>query len=135
MGYAIVSYLLDTNAITAWVKKDKTFLARLAGVAPTDLCMSVVTEHELRYGIAWNPTLRLRGVVERLLEVVPLIAMESPVAARAAQLKADLRRHGVTVGPYDLLIAATALVHNLTMVTHNTREFNRIPGLQVEDWQ
>ena len=51
------------------------------------------------------------------------------------ELRADLRRTGQLIGPNDTMIAATALVHKLTLVTHNTRQFNRVPGLRIEDWE
>ena len=128
-------YLLDTNAITAWAKRDAHFIARIQIAMPSDLRISVMTEHELRYGIACNPGLRLRPVVERMLTMLQKVTVDSDVAATAALLRADLRKRGLPVGPYDLLIAATALTHGLTVVTHNTREFSRVPGLNLEDWQ
>ena len=130
-----MKYLLDTNAMTAWAKRDSHFITRLQTLAPSDLAISVLTEHELLYGIACNPQFRLRPVLERLLEILPKLPLDSPTVAKAALARADLRRHGLPIGPYDLLIAATALEHGLTMVTHNAREFERVPGLLVEDWQ
>ena len=56
-------------------------------------------------------------------------------AERYAELRADLQRQGQIIGGNDMQIAAIALVHGLILVTHNTREFSRIPGLSLEDWQ
>ena len=128
-------YLLDTNAMTAWAKRDAHFIARIQTSVPSDLRISVLTEHELRYGIACNPNLRLRPVLERMLAVLQKVMVDSDIAATAALVRADLRRQGQPIGPYDLLIAATALTHHLTVVTHNTREFSRVAGLRLEDWQ
>ena len=128
-------YLLDTNAITAWAKKDAHFIARIQIAVPSDLRISVMTEHEMRYGIACNPNLRLRPVLERMLAVLQKVMVDSDIATTAALVRADLRRQGQPIGPYDLLIAATALTHHLTVVTHNTREFSRVAGLRLEDWQ
>ena len=130
-----MKYLLDTNAMTAWAKRDAHFIARIQTSVPSDLRISVMTEHELRYGIACNPNLRLRPVLERMLTLLQKVMVDSDVAATAALLRADLRRQGQPVGPYDLLIAATALTHGLTVVTHNTLEFSRVEGLNLEDWQ
>lgn len=130
-----MKYLLDTNAITAWVKKDPHFIYQLQVLAPADLAISVLTEHELLYGIACNPQFKLRPVLERLLAVLVKLPLDSAMVARAAQVRAELRRRGLPIGPYDLLIAATALEHGLTLVTHNTEEFKRVHGLVVEDWQ
>ena len=128
-------YLLDTNAMTAWAKRDAHFIARIQTSVPSDLRISVMTEHELRYGIACNPNLRLRPVLERMLTMLQKVMVDSDIAANAALVRADLRRQGQPIGPYDLLIAATALTHHLTVVTHNTREFSRVAGLRLEDWQ
>lgn len=130
-----MTYLLDTNAMTAWAKKDAHFIARIKTSVPSDLRISVMTEHELRYGIACNPNLRLRPVLERMLTMLQKVMVDSDIAANAALVRADLRRQGQPIGPYDLLIAATALTHHLTVVTHNTREFSRVAGLRLEDWQ
>ena len=130
-----MKYLLDTNALTAWAKKDDHFIARIQSLVPADLCISVMTEHELRYGIACNPNLRLRPVLERMLGLLQKVMVDSEIAATAALMRAELRQQGQPIGPYDLLIAATALTHQLTVVTHNTREFSRVAGLSLEDWQ
>ena len=130
-----MKYLLDTNAITAWAKRDAHFIARIQTSVPSELRISVMTEHELRYGIACNPNLRLRPVLERMLTMLQKVMVDSDIAATAALVRADLRKQGQPIGPYDLLIAATALTHHLTVVTSNTREFSRVAGLSLEDWQ
>jgi tRNA(fMet)-specific endonuclease VapC len=56
-------------------------------------------------------------------------------ARRCAEIRRELERSGLVIGPHDLQIAATALHHDLTLVTHNTREFSRIPGLRLDDWE
>ena len=121
--------------MTAWAKRDAHFIARIQTSAPSQLRISVMTEHELRYGIACNPNLRLRPVLERMLTMLQKVMVDSDIAATAALVRADLRRQGQPIGPYDLLIAATALTHHLTVVTHNTREFSRVSGLSLQDWQ
>ena len=128
-------YLLDTNAITAWAKRDAHVIARIQVLSPADLAISVLIEHELLYGIAYNPQFKLRPVLERLLALLTKLPLDSSIVARAAQVRADLRRRGLPIGPYDLLIAATAQEHGLTMVTNNTEEFQRVEGLLLEDWQ
>ena len=121
--------------MTAWAKRDAHFIARIQTSVPSELRISVMTEHELRYGIACNPNLRLRPVLERMLTMLQKVMVDSDIAATAALVRADLRKQGQPIGPYDLLIAATALTHHLTVVTHNTREFSRVAGLRLEDWQ
>jgi tRNA(fMet)-specific endonuclease VapC len=130
-----MKYLLDTNALTAWIKKAPRFIANIQTKNPSDLAISVMTEHEVLFGIACNPKLRLRAITENMLKLLPKLAVNSPEIALAANIRADLKSRGLPIGPYDLLIAATALANNMVIVTHNTREFSRVEGLQVEDWQ
>ena len=121
--------------MTAWAKRDAHFIARIQTSVPSELRISVMTEHELRYGIACNPNLRLRPVLERMLTMLQKVMVDSDIAATAALIRADLRKQGQPIAPYDLLIAATALTHHLTVVTNNTREFSRVAGLSLQDWQ
>jgi tRNA(fMet)-specific endonuclease VapC len=130
-----MSYLLDTNALTAWITKDEAFIKHIQTRSPSDLAISVMTEHEVLFGIACNPKLRLRAVAENMLSLLPKLIIGSQEVAVAANIRADLKSRGMPIGPYDVLIAATALANGLTVVTHNTREFSRVPGLKLEDWQ
>lgn len=130
-----MKYLLDTNALTAWIKKDPRFIVQIQTKAPSDLAISVMTEHEVLFGIASNPGLRLRAVTEGVLKLLPKLVLSSREVSFAAQIRANLKMRGLPIGPYDLLIAATALANDMVMVTHNTSEFSRVVGLKVEDWQ
>jgi tRNA(fMet)-specific endonuclease VapC len=128
-------YLLDTNIVSIWARQTSPgLLEKLLATPPADLCISVLVEHELRFGIALTPGTRAGELTLRLLEVLPSIPFGSAEAQRAAGLRSKLSRIGKPIGPYDLLIAATALEHQLTIVTHNVREFRRVEGLVVEDW-
>ncbi len=101
--------------------------------APADRAVRVLVEHELRYRFARNPTVKNWPLVEQLLALIPSLPLTHPIADRAAGLRSDLAAAGTPIGPYDLLIAATALEHGATLVTNNVREFVRLPGLLVED--
>jgi tRNA(fMet)-specific endonuclease VapC len=70
-----------------------------------------------------------------LLKQLPVVAFESADAMQAAKLRAALQRTGKPIGPYDGLIAATALARDMILVTNNTCEFSRVIDLMVEDWQ
>jgi len=91
---------------------------------------------ELQYGVARaNNSQRLKisldGFLSSPVEILPFTPAD---AERAAQIRADLAKRGLTIGPFDVLIAAQALERNLTLVTNNTREFSRVSGLKFEDW-
>ena len=128
-------YLLDTHIISAWARRSHpALMRRMLAVAPSDLAISVLVEHELHCGFARNPLVKSWPLVEALLALIPSLPLTRPIANRAADLRSDLAAAGPPIGPYDLLIAATALEHGATLVIHNTREFARVPGLMVEDW-
>ena len=76
-----------------------------------------------------------RGHVDAFLAPFPLVLLDKAAAVAYGSIRADLARRGQLIGPNDLLIAAIAIANTLTVVTHNTREFSRVPGLLVEDWQ
>ncbi|MFU8807459.1 MAG: type II toxin-antitoxin system VapC family toxin, partial [Bradymonadaceae bacterium] len=63
------------------------------------------------------------------------VAFDDPCADHCGRVRAELAAQGTPIGPNDLLIAATALAHDLTLVTHNIREFSRVTGLRMEDWE
>lgn len=100
--------------------------------------LSVITASELLHGVhrAHDPHVRAKrsAFVEGILERFPLLPVDLACARAHAQIWAELRRSGTTIGPHDLWLAATCVAHGLTMVTANVREFERVPGLAVENW-
>jgi tRNA(fMet)-specific endonuclease VapC len=131
-----MKYLLDSNAVSVWAKRSSpAFLTRLLQVLPADLCISSVVEMELLFGIELKPQFSYVRELQTLLKQLPVVAFESADALQAAKLRAALQRIGKPIGPYDGLIAATALARKMTVVTHNISEFSRVVGLLVEDWQ
>ena len=130
-------YLLDTNAcIRVLNGSSAPLVARLRRQAPSEIGISSVTRAELLYGAR-----RSARVAENLRLLAdffaPLVSLpfEDACAEQYGALRASLSAAGKPIGPNDLLIAATALAHNLTLVTHNLREFSRVTGLKVEDWE
>jgi predicted nucleic acid-binding protein len=100
--------------------------------------LSVVTASELLHGVhrASEPQVRARraAYVEAILERFPLLPVELATARAHAQVWATLAAAGAMIGPHDLWLAATCIAHGLAMVTANSREFARVPGLLVEVW-
>ena len=131
-----MKYLLDSNALSVWARRcSPSFLKHLFTVPPTDLCISSVVEMEVLFGMELNSKFSYLPAMQALLRELPVLTFNSASALQAAKIRAQLQRAGRPIGGYDVLIAATALVHNLTVVTHNTREFSRVAGLLVEDWE
>lgn len=127
-------YLLDTNAIIALVRKNDALLSRLKAHAPDAFGISAVVLHELYYGAykSVNVDANLVRVEGLRFEVVDFDAED---ARMAGQVRARLATSGTPIGPYDVLIAGQALSRGLTLVSRNLREFSRVPGLAVEDWE
>jgi tRNA(fMet)-specific endonuclease VapC len=103
-------------------------------VQASDVALSVVTEMELRFGLARNPTLRIRPLVEAFLAGITILPMGSAVARTYARVRADLEKRGLPIGPLDLMIASHALTFDLRLITNNVREMRRVTGLRCEDW-
>jgi tRNA(fMet)-specific endonuclease VapC len=75
-----------------------------------------------------------RAGLQQLFQLLPSLPFDDPATERFGEIRTHLNQQGTPIGPYDLQIAAIALTHELTLVTHNTREFARVPGLVMEDW-
>lgn len=131
-----MQYLLDTN-ICIYINKRNppAVLRHFERVALTDLAISIVTYMELVFGAKKSQQqARSLAVVERLRSNIVVLPLDVEVANHFAEIKAVLERKGTPMGPFDLLIAAHARSLDLTLVTNNTREFSRVPGLRVENW-
>ncbi|NDU85604.1 MAG: type II toxin-antitoxin system VapC family toxin [Ferrovum sp.] len=129
--------LLDSNTISYYFRGDPLVVPRLQALRPADLGVPVIVEYELRYGLLRLPqeaAIPRLAALERLLRPLLLLAFDSECAAQAARIRAELEVAGTPMGPYDTLIAATALRHQATLVTRNVREFSRVPGLQWVNW-
>ena len=129
--------LLDTNVCVRLLNGTSPPLtARASSHHPSDLLISSVTVAELVYGAHRSArkaeNLRL---LSRFLSPFALLPFDDECAERSGMVRAYLAERGTPIGPHDLLIGATALEHDLILVTHNTREFRRVPGLSLEDWE
>jgi tRNA(fMet)-specific endonuclease VapC len=130
-----MSYLLDTSTISLWARKASApLMVRMRSASPSALCVASLVEFELRYGLGLNPEAKSRAPIESLLSVVACVPFNDEAARHAARIRVALTRAGTPIGGYDLLIAATALAHDKTIVTDNVREFARVEGLRVENW-
>lgn len=131
-------YLLDTNVLSELIRKrpSERVIERLRSVPPESLATSSICITELRYGAARHPQgsalwARISQEVLPRVEILPLGTTE---AEKAGDLIAFLESRGMVIGIEDVLIGATGLVNQLTMVTRNIEHFARIDGLVVESW-
>ena len=129
-------YLLDTNICIYAMKNTYPALsAKLLQIPPSEIFISSITVGELEYGSAkskWGD--RTRAVSELFISAFTVLPFDHDDAVAFGKLRAQMASTGMPIGPYDTQIAAQALARGLTVVTHNTAEFERVPGLRVEDW-
>lgn len=130
-------YLFDTNIVSELTKPraNVPVVRRLLACDKRHRNLSEVTRYELRYGTALRQNDPLWTHIET--QVVPRfnwLVIDAAVCMRTADIAAGLERSGQRVDWPDLMIAATALVHGLVVVTRNVRHFDRVPGLMVENW-
>lgn len=128
-------YLLDTNILSDLIRNPAGPVAqRIRMVGEQTICTSLVVAAELRFGARKRGSKRLSAQLEAVLGAMDILPLESPCDQHYADLRWTLERAGTPIGGNDMLIAAQALALGLILVTHNRREFDRIPGLDVEDW-
>ncbi|WP_233235474.1 type II toxin-antitoxin system VapC family toxin [Bordetella sp. LUAb4] len=128
-------YLLDTNIISSLIRDPAGPAARnIERVGHRQICTSIIVAAELRYGCAKKGSAKLSAKVESLLDTIPVLPLDIPADAEYGGIRAELEAAGAPIGANDLLIGAHAHALGLTLVTGNTREFERIRGLALENW-
>ena len=126
-------YLLDTNAVIAVMKADADLLPRLKRHRPQDFALSAIVVQELYYG-AQKSQRQVENVSRIDALQFPVLDFDREDAKHAGEIRATLAVSGTPIGPYDALIGGQARARNLTLITRNVREFERIKGLAVETW-
>jgi len=128
-------YILDTNTLIYYFKGMGNVAENLLQHPPRDIAIPSIVLYELEVGLAKSTEPEKRrqqlGTLIGLIAILPLDAKE---AQSAATIRAVLEKAGTPIGPMDTLIAGTALANQGTLVTHNTKEFARVDGLQMADW-
>jgi tRNA(fMet)-specific endonuclease VapC len=129
-------YMLDTDTCSYIMKRShEAVLKRLAKVAVSDVCISVITKAELLFGIEVSPKRRQdEAALDAFLRYVEVLDFTDEASSHYARIRAELKARGRMIGANDLWIAAHARSLGLTLVTNNTREFGRVRGLGVENW-
>ena len=130
-------YLLDTNICIFLINKKPIYvLDRLRKEMRKGVCLSAISIGELHYG-ACNSVHYEKNRIALAQFAAPfeILDFDGIDAEAYGKIRSDLKRRGMMIGPYDLQIAAQALRRDLVLVTNNTGEFSRIPGLKLEDWK
>lgn len=130
-------YLLDTNICIGYInRRSLSIYQHFLAVSADDVCICDIVKFELYYGAykSSRTAENLQNLSDFFVDLSSL-SFDGKAAQVCGQLRSHLKAKGTLIGAYDLQIAAIALSNSLILVTHNTREFARIEGLQLEDWE
>lgn len=129
-------YMLDTNICIYSIKhKPEQVFLRLQEHEPADICISSVTYAELVHGVEKSQAIeKNRLALALLLSNIEILNFDANAAESYGKIRADLEKQETPIGPLDMMIAGHAKSLNYTVVTNNTKEFNRVPGLKIENW-
>jgi tRNA(fMet)-specific endonuclease VapC len=127
-----MTYLIDTHWVASYLNGRPDAIQLLNQLAPSGIAISLITYGEIYDGIyhGRTPQAAEQGFLQ-FLHTAPVLSLNKSIMKRFAQIRGDLRLAGQTVADADILIAATALYHNLELVTRNLRHFQRIPNLKL----
>lgn len=129
-------YLLDTNICIYFMKNQNPLLSqKILLHKPPELFLSTITVFELEYGVEKSNWVKQNGEkLAMFLAPFNILPFTMDDAIIAGKLRAYLQKQGTPIGPYDIQIAAQALSKNYTLISHNVKEFKRVPNLKLEDW-
>jgi len=131
-----LKYILNTATCIDLVRGEQEVVLHMESQSPDDCGISLVTAYELYSGVLKCKKPREERLkVELLLRTVHAVEFDQASAWRAAQVRHDLEGMGQRIGPYDLLLAGQALSRDVILVTSNSAEFSRVPGLRLENWR
>lgn len=129
-----MSFLLDTDTCSGHMNRPAGLTHRFLQHMGRMAIPSVVLAELYAGAYLMNDPGRLLRRIEEFVTAVDVLDFDSACASEFGKIRGVLRRKGVTVGPIDIMIAAVALAHDLTLVTHNTADFADVPGLRLADW-
>jgi tRNA(fMet)-specific endonuclease VapC len=132
-----MKYSLDTNTCIRVInQRSPQARTKLLSTPAQEVVVCSVVRAELFYGAAKSQTPeQTRKKQELFLQAFKSLAFDDNAASIYGRIRAELERAGTPIGPLDMQIAAIVLAHNLILITHNTREFSRISGLTIQDWE
>ena len=131
-----MKYMLDTNICIHIIRhRPQSVLERFSKIQPDDVCISAITYSELKYGAekSSDPS-RNWLAVSLFLSAISVVPFDEHAGNEYGSIRTKLERHGTPIGAMDMLIAAHAKALGLTLVTNNTREFERVEGLKLDNW-
>ncbi|VAW57667.1 VapC toxin protein [hydrothermal vent metagenome] len=128
-------YILDTNTLIYFFKGMGGVPDKLLAVSPKEIAIPAIVIYELEFGIAKSSSPKKRQAqLKEICALVNILPFGTKEAYISASIRAKLEKKGMPIGPYDVLIAGTALEHRGVLVTNNLKEFSRVPKLKTENW-
>ena len=129
-------YLLDTNIISYWMRGDQRIIEKIKCCSPAELALSTITLAEIYYGIEKSSVKKKerRKKIEHIKSLLDIYPFNEHAAIAYGVIRAQLEKTGRPISERDLQIASIAVANRLCVVTHNTKEFDRVQKLSVEDW-
>lgn len=130
-------YMLDTNIVSYYLRRSSSTLEERMneGLKRRNVVISAITRAELRFGqMGLSLQDRRRPLIDSFLLRLPSLEWSNEAADHCGAIKHTLKTQGTPIGDMDTQIAAHALAEKLILVTHNTRHFEKVPGLKLEDW-
>jgi len=130
-------FLPDTNVWIRFLNQRESLVKnRFLSTDPATILLCTIVKAELFFGAMKSSRIRENlTLLDELFENFESLSFDDAAARKYGEIRSDLARQGTPIGPNDLMIAAIAAVHDAVLVTHNTREFMRVTGLKIEDWE
>ncbi|MGH7340793.1 MAG: type II toxin-antitoxin system VapC family toxin [Candidatus Rokuibacteriota bacterium] len=131
------THLLDTNAAIGVLNGSApSVVARLGALEPGQVCLAAIVKAELLHGARRSRRVEKNlGLLREFFAPFASLPVDDLCAEHYASIRAELEAAGTPIGAHDLLLAATTRAYDLVLVTHNVREFSRVAGLRLEDWE
>lgn len=130
-----MKYMLDTNMCIYAQKNISQVIEKIKNNFQYGVAISSITLAELEFGVQASANIEKNTIaLYKFLSIIEILDFDSSAATEYGKIRADLKGKGTPIGNMDMLIAAHAKSEDLIVVTHNTREFERVEGLQFEDW-
>lgn len=132
-----MKYLLDTDICIYLIKKQPpSIIERFCKIDNKDIALSTVSLYELKFGVENSQYFeQSNNALNQFCSSFPnILPFDLQAAEQAAKIRFNLKKQGTPIGPYDVQIAAIALSNKLTLVSNNTREFERVAGLKLDNW-
>jgi tRNA(fMet)-specific endonuclease VapC len=127
-------YMLDTDSVSYALRGHGNVGDRILQHKPSELCISVITLAELRFGADKRGSRKLHRLIDTFVNSIASVAFDAPAATRFGRLAATLASKGLPIGGFDAMIAAHAMANELALVTNNEKHFRRVVGLRCENW-